>query len=427
MFRVLPHFRRLARNPAGSVAIQFALAAVPILGLSGVGLDYTRASAIRAQLQTSLDAAVLAGVRRGDDPSWESVATDMFASAAPKKFATVKPTFDQDVDGNVTGTVAVAVPTVLLGIVGIESVPVSVDAAASARDLAEGSCILTLDHGSSLSNDSIVLNGAPNVSLNQCVLRSNTSLRCNGHDGHTVASIAAGSASGCANSESGADPVPDIYAALKANISQKCSGAFPGVTWAVGTIPATVVGVAKTGYTEYHVCGTLTLAGSGALTGISPATDSVIVIENGGIVVADKANITTKRVTFVLTGNNTVASSVSFPNGKGKAATLALSPSVSVSNPWRGVSLYQDPALTNGVDNDWGPAATFNADGVVYLPNSNVVMRGSGASNLDGCSKIVANSFRTNGSVNLNYSQSVAACEALGVKQWAETEPFISL
>jgi hypothetical protein len=54
-------------------------------------------------------------------------------------------------------------------------------------------------------------------------------------------------------------------------------------------------------------------------------------------------------------------------------------------------------------------------------------MRGSGASNLGGCTKIVTNTFTTNGSVDLNYKQSASACANLGVTQWKNLEPFLAL
>jgi hypothetical protein len=121
----------------------------------------------------------------------------------------------------------------------------------------------------------------------------------------------------------------------------------------------------------------------------------------------------------VLTGNNNFSSQINFPNGNGKAATLSLSPSTSVSNPWRGVALYQDPSLTKDVDNTWGPGAALNADGLVYLPKSNVVTNGNTDSNNSQCTKFVLNRLRTNGSVNLNFTQSTNNCEALGLKQWS--------
>ena len=71
-------------------------------------------------------------------------------------------------------------------------------------------------------------------------------------------------------------------------IGQKCGGARPGATWVPGSVPKSpdVIVVTQGGNTEYHVCGDLTLSGTGYLTGSTPATDSIIVIENGSLNIA---------------------------------------------------------------------------------------------------------------------------------------------
>ena len=156
----------------------------------------------------------------------------------------------------------------------------------------------------------------------------------------------------------------------------------------------------------------------GYLTGSAPTTDYVIVIENGKLNVANNANISTKRTAIVLTGNNNYASNIDFPNGNGQSATLNLSPPIGAANVWQGVALFQDPSLTKSIDNKWGPGANFNADGLVYLGNSNVVTDGNTASSNAKCSKFVTNTFTTNGSIELDFDQSVSACSAIGLKQW---------
>jgi hypothetical protein len=129
--------------------------------------------------------------------------------------------------------------------------------------------------------------------------------------------------------------------------------------------------------------------------------------------------VQTARMTIVLTGNDSVGSSIEFPNGNGHASTLALSPSTGAGNPWRGIALYQDPNLMTSVNESWGPGATFNADDVVYLPNANLTISGSSASNNSQCTKIVTNTSTTNGSVNLNFAQVTAGCSALGMQQYS--------
>src|SRR5215813_3176534 len=195
-----------------------------------------------------------------------------------------------------------------------------------------------------------------------------------------------------------------------------------GVTWDGSAVqpPAGLISVSRSYGTEYHVCGDLTLSGTGSITGTAPTTDTVIVVENGNLIIANNANVSTVRATIILTGNNTVPSAIIFPNGNGHSGTLSVSPSTDSANPWQGVSVYQDPVLTNGVDNvwgvadSWGPGAIVNADGVVYLPRSNVTFHGSGASNNSRCTKLVVNTFTTDGSTNLNFAQS-SGCTTLGV------------
>jgi len=304
---------------------------------------------------------------------------------------------------------------VVLSIIKIGSIGVNVAATADAG--IGTSCILTLDQNQPVSDVSLVLDGAPKITLVGCGLRSNTSLKCNGHDGGTTVSIAAGATSGCSKPRSNVGTEPDIYRPLASNISPKCGGATPGATWTPGSVPTPpgVVVVNTGAATEYHVCGDLTVSGTGYLTGSSPGNDSIIVIENGNLNITDGSSIETTRTAIVLTGNKNYA--VNFPNGKGQAASLSLSPPSSSSDPWQGVSLYQDPTATNNVKDDWGPGATFNVDGVVYLPNADLVMHGSGASNNSQCTKIVTNTFTTDGSVGLNFAQT--GCVKMPIKQWA--------
>ena len=81
------------------------------------------------------------------------------------------------------------------------------------------------------------------------------------------------------------------------------------------------------------------------------------------------------------------------------------------------IEFYQDPTLTNNVDAKWGPGASFSADGLVYLGNTNVVTDGNTTSSNSKCSKFVMNTFTTNGSVTLDFAQQ--NCASLGLKQWS--------
>jgi hypothetical protein len=60
------------------------------------------------------------------------------------------------------------------------------------------------------------------------------------------------------------------------------------------------------GRTEYHICGDLNLSGTGSLSGIAPTADSLIVIENGSLNVANAASVSVARMAIVMTGDNNV-------------------------------------------------------------------------------------------------------------------------
>ena len=403
----------------GSIAPIFGIALLPVTLSVGAAIDYSRASSFKTSLQMALDSAMLAGARDGTS-NWKQAALDTFnANFASKLGSTSAPTFANDSAEVYTGTVRGTVETAALGIVHIPSLDVGATASAKSAG-SDDSCILTLDHGQSPSHVSLSLNGAPIVNLSGCSIRSNTSIDCNGHDGYSTKSIAAGSTSGCLRPSANAPTVPDVYAGLAANIATVCGASVPGLTWTPSVLPSgpAFITVNKGSYVEYHVCGDLTLSDSGYLTGNAPSSDAIIVIENGSLKLSSGASINALRTAIVLTGNNSYPSAIDFPTGNGHSATLSLSGPTGAGNPWQGIAIYQDPKLTYKVDNRWGPGATFNADGLVYLSKSNVVTDGNTGSSNAKCSKFVMNSFTTNGKVDLNLQQSAIACTALGLKQW---------
>ena len=412
---------RFLRQSGGSVAPLLALALVPIIGTVGVAVDYSRASDVRTKLQAAIDSAVLAGAYDGT-ANWTQTALNMFNSQIPSHAAVAAPSFTKVEDKIYSGQVSGTITTNIVGLLGFASMNVSVVAKAAVGNVPDDSCMLTLDHGQPLSHVSLSFGGSPNVNLKSCGLRSNTSMSCNGHSGGSSASISAGATSGCAEPQSQASVLPDPFATVAGNITKVCGGLTTGATWVPGSLPAGLKTVSMTGYTEYHVCGDLKVSGNGYLTGAAPSADSVIVIENGSLIVDKDSSISTLRTAIVLTGNNAQDSSIHFPNGNGQSATLTISPPTNVDNPWQSFSLYQDPALTNGVDNTWGPGANLYADGVVYLPNSDVVMHGNAGSSNKRCTKVVTNTFESKGSVNLNFEQTEQSCSDLGMKKWSDVK-----
>lgn len=66
--------RHLSRDSDGAVAVLFGLLMIPLIVAVGVGVDYGRAAEIRAMLQSTVDAAALAGASAYTSPSAQSTA-----------------------------------------------------------------------------------------------------------------------------------------------------------------------------------------------------------------------------------------------------------------------------------------------------------------------------------------------------------------
>ena len=161
------------------------------------------------------------------------------------------------------------------------------------------------------------------------------------------------------------------------------------------------------------------------MTGTSTAKDTVIVVENGALTIAKDADITATRATFVLTGSVAAAShTIDFPQGNGQEAALRITPSKASTDPWRGIAMYQDPALTTNVDMTWGPGSSVYVDGIMYFPKASLTMSGAGNSNSSLCTKLAVNKLTTNGS--FNFSQTDSGCTDINMRQYESPPRLIN-
>lgn len=135
LLRSLPG--RFSRSRSGNVALIFALAAVPLLGMIGSAVDYTRASVQQARLQAASDAAIIAGVVAAktdiDKGNGEAAALRNAKSAAEAYFrsnyqnsaASFTATFTMSglsISGTATATHQN--PTTFMTLFGISSTPI---------------------------------------------------------------------------------------------------------------------------------------------------------------------------------------------------------------------------------------------------------------------------------------------------------------
>ena len=125
--------RDFARSKRGNVAMMFAIAMVPMVLAAGAGLDFARAMLVRQQMSGALDAAALAvGSTSGlTQTSAQALAQKYFdANYTVDKTAfgtpTVTiPTSGYNSGGSVVITATTPMPTILMKLAGITTMPVS--------------------------------------------------------------------------------------------------------------------------------------------------------------------------------------------------------------------------------------------------------------------------------------------------------------
>lgn len=245
-------------------------------------------------------------------------------------------------------------------------------------------CVLSL--ASSGAYNGIRTNGSPDADLPGCDLMSNTNATCNGHDLNADIGDAAGINNGCGNEQHSHMPVvPDPYFGRAANIpADTCAGNYPQISG--GTLPVSNLWVGdKVLSGNVIVCGDLRLSGN--VTVNAPA-GAVLVIVNGQL---DTNGFTLRSssgsgLTIVFSGSN--GSYIHAPTGAGRLDFAA-----PITGPWKGVAIYQAPALTSGVDiSAAGNTPTWDITGLVYTPHAAINLRGvvNKASHGYSCFGIVA-------------------------------------
>ncbi|MCC2098398.1 MAG: Tad domain-containing protein [Hyphomicrobiales bacterium] len=414
--RLMNAIRKLVADKSATITTVISLSIIPISIGTGVAIDLGRTMNVKGKLQAAMDAAVISGVTVSTDTR-NTYASSVFTSQGQfSDITATTPQFVTNADQSFTGTITATVPMSILSLVGKSNITLNIRSKVSAP-IYDDSCILSFGKGLSMSTDALTLNGSSNTNLTGCKLRSNRSMSCNGHTGGADATYASGSVDNkCLNPYSNQTEVRDIHAALASNITPQCGLTSNSLTWPIGSPPSSpnMITIVKGTVTEYHICGSVTLSGAGTFLG-NASSDSILVIENGDLTIAKDANVTLTRTTIVFTGS-TGSHKLQFPNGAGQSATLRISPSIDTANPWRGVGIYQDPALTSNIDITWGPGANLYADGLLYFANASVTISGNAFSNGSECTKLVTNTFTSNGSVDLK--QSLGNCAYIGLKQY---------
>ncbi len=136
----------------GSTSVIFALASIPLFAAAGAAVDYSRATAVQAEVQTALDAAALAGAgaRGATDAKREEIAEKSFVANLDKGLEAAID-FKAE-DGTLKGDATVEVPTSLMQLVGIKSMTVHTVNSVNLNSSKKAEIALVLDYSGSMSD-----------------------------------------------------------------------------------------------------------------------------------------------------------------------------------------------------------------------------------------------------------------------------------
>lgn len=129
--RLRQKLRNFCSARTGNVAIIFALASIPVIGMVGAAIDYSHASSVKASMQSALDATALMLTKNAStltDAQLQSAALNDFKAQFNRPEATnvtVAAAYTPSGGSQITVNGSLSVPTFFLGVLGVKSIPMN--------------------------------------------------------------------------------------------------------------------------------------------------------------------------------------------------------------------------------------------------------------------------------------------------------------
>ena len=420
---VLSCVRKFSKDERGNVFLIVALALPLLIGAIGLGAEVSYWRVLHREMQNAADSAAIAAATN-NSPSYAGEAQGVtsqygFTNGVNQvSVAVSNPATAAGCTANCyVVTVSQKVPLLLSQVIGYtgdatvggqRAVTIAATAVTQVSSTsAYPYCILAL---ASSGVEGINTNGAPKADLFGCDVMSDTSATCNGHNLDANVGDAVTTNNGCGIVQnSGAPYVADPYLSRASNIpSDNCGGSYPQEP-AKKKDPALPASNKLSG--TYSFPSTKVLCGDQQLVGNTTINNTTLVIENG--------QLDTNGYTFQ--GTDTTVIFSGSPNGSYTHAptgggTVDITPPN--SGNWSGVAIYQDPALTTGVNiSAAGNSPTWNISGLIYLPHSSVLFSGAVNKSANGyrCFTMVIDNIRVNGTADIFANDN--QCDLAGLAQ----------
>jgi hypothetical protein len=400
--------RSFLADRGGNIAITTAFVLPLVIGCFGLGAETAAWMTSKRTMQNAADAAAIAAATNAG-PSYGAEARAVTAQYGFKDGQDHVTVAVSDTaacpDGTAdcySVTVSRTMPLMLAQITGyagdaiLDGRPaklISATAVATQGAQPREYCVLTLDNSG--VSPALRTNGAPKANLSGCDLMSNGDADCNGHNLGADHGDAHGENDGCGVDQSSNRPrIPDPYAKLADNIPADTCDSYPqkpAKKKDPALPPSNKVQDTPDWSSAQPICGDLQLTGDVTLT-----KDTTLYIYNGQLDTNGYTFRTAPGVsaTIVFTGDNG-ADYTHAPTGGGTLDITAPK-----TGPWAGMAIYQDPALSQGVNiSAAGNSPTWDLTGVVYLPHASVTFSGAvnKSSNGKSCFGLVVDNLLING------------------------------
>jgi Putative Flp pilus-assembly TadE/G-like len=439
--------RRLCADERGAVSVMMGFLIIPLVGFLALGFEASNWYLTTRGMQNAADSATLAAAINAGanyDVEARAVAAQYgFVDGTNNVTVSVTNTAACPGGGSTCYSVAISgyTPLLLSQVVGFQGdanlngileKKLSAVAVAKQSTIPDNLCLLAL--ATSGAPQGIRTNGAPTANMNGCDSMSNTAAQCNGSNLGLGISFAAGSNNGCGNTQLHNDPLKDPYAYLGQNIpalnTSGCGGNYPQET-KKGNAYSVAASNQWPGPSLNLVSGNNFFCGDQELTGdvvinTPLGQSSVIVIENGQLDL-NGHKLTTSNgsaVTIVFSGTNGGGYTHGpTDNTNGPGGVLDITPPT--TGPWAGVTIYQDPSLTTGVDvSAAGNSPTWNITGLVYMPHATLTLKGAIDKSTNGksCLVMVADNFQISGNGGIMKTD-IGQCTQAGLKMPTATIP----
>jgi hypothetical protein len=407
--------KRFANDCRAGVAPLLALTAVGLFGAVGAAVDYSRASASRAAMQSATDATVFMLAKQLQQSPSSQVADSGVAyfkanftrpdvSNLQVTATTSSANGGMAVNVSATGSVHAQ----LLGVIGITTINISANSAAYATSAGLG-CVLSLDPKAS---GAVTATGSTAVTLNGCSLydnsQSQTSLTVTGTakiSALSVGVVGSISSSGLTNITTAdgvmtgmgavTDPYIDDSYPNFSGCDQKNFSAHSTVTINPGVY-----------------CGGMQLTGGASVT-LNPG---IYYLDGGSLSVSGGSGISGNGVTLVFTKKSQNSYATASITG---GSTVNLTPPT--TGPTKGMVVFGDREMPVGTTFKFTGGGTQYFGGAVYLPTAAIQFSGGGGTS-SSCTQIIGDTvtFTGNSALAIN-------CSSYGTKPFSPLQVKLTM